>query len=385
MCASQAPLFGRNHKGFLSPALAPNSALQGSKFRSNLVATSELERDASDQILEASPPILSFHHHSQKMTTIPFLPKDQLNGDLDAPDTERTCLPGNPRIRLDDPLQLNSFINKDFGLGDLERLAPHLWLMSKHDGGNISPLHRQFVKGRRIVMTEDIRLHLVWYYDRIFIKPLSQYITSHAFWSEYLVSSQLSPSRALNKKDEIHKTALGYLRTYSYLITHESDFYIAQEQHLIPKGVTWTQLSNFMMRFGSITDDDVARRFHYGELRLTRLNFYSRLILHKRNFQRVHSQYGSYFAAFYGPLLFTFATLSLLLNAMQVEMAVEQVNLRSQWLGFWDVCRGFSVTCLVLVIMLSLWLAVLFLYKFVMEWVYALSQQRMRKASNLTA
>jgi hypothetical protein len=318
------------------------------------------------------------------MSTIPFQPKYQLNGDLDVPDSEQTGLPGNPRIRLDDPPQLNSFINKDFGLGDLEKLAPHLWFLSKHDGGNISPLHRQFVKGRRIVTTEDIRLHLVWYYDRIFIKPLPQYITSHAFWSEYLVSSPLTPSRALNQKDEIRKTVLGYLRTYSYLITHESDFYIAQEQHLIPKDVTWTQLSNFMMRFGNIIDDDVARRFHYGELRLTRLNFYSRLILHKRHFQRVHSQYGSYFATFYGPLLFTFATLSLLLNAMQVEMAVEQVNLRNQWFGFWDACRGFSITCLVLTIMLSLWLAVLFLYKFVMEWVYALSQQRMRKASNLT-
>jgi hypothetical protein len=321
------------------------------------------------------------------MSTIPFQPKYQLNGDLDVPDTERTCLPGNPRIRLDDPLQLNSFINKDFDLGDLEKLAPHLWLLSKHDGGNISPLHRQFVKGRRIVTTEDIRLHLVWYYDRIFIKPLPQYITSHAFWSEYLIYSQshLNRSKALNQKDEIRKTVLGYLRTYSYLITHESDFYIAQEQHLIPKDVTWTQLSNFMMRFESIVDDDVARRFHYGELRLTRLNFYTRLILHKRNFQRVHSQYGSYFATYYGPLLFIFATLSLLLSAMQVEMAVDQVNLRNQWFGFWDVCRGFSIMCLALTIMLSLWLAVLFLYKFVMEWVYALSQQRMRKASNLTA
>jgi hypothetical protein len=69
---------------------------------------------------------------------------------------------------------------------------------------------------------------------------------------------------------------------------------------------------------------------------------------------------------------------------MQVEMAVEQVNLKNRWFGFWDACRGFSIACLVLTILLSLWLAVLFLYKFVMEWVYALSQQRMRKASNLT-
>lgn len=319
------------------------------------------------------------------MSSIPFLPKDQLNGDLEMLNTDRISLPGNPRIRLDDLSQLNSFINKEFNLGDLNKLAPHLWLMSKHDGGNISPLHRQFVKGRKIVITEDFRLHLVWYYDRIFIKPLPQYITSHAFWSEFLIPHQSNPTKALAQREKISKAALGYLRTYSYLITHESDFHIAQEQRLIPKDVTWTQLSNFMSRFGSITDDEVAPRFHYGELRLTRLNFYTKLILHKRNFQRVHSQYGTYFATFYGPLLFTFATLSLLLNAMQVEMGVEQVNVNGQWLGFWDLCRGFSVACLVLGVGLGLWLGGLFLHKFAMEWVYALSQHRIKKAGNFMA
>lgn len=189
----------------------------------------------------------------------------------------------------------------------------------------------------------------------------------------------------LPQLEKISKTALGYLRTYSYLITHESDFHIAQEQRLVPKDITWTQLSNFMMRFGSITDDEVATRFHYGEIRLTRLNFYTRLILHKRNFQRVHGQYGTYFESFYGPLLFTFAILSLFLNAMQVEMGVEQVNVNRQWLGFWDLCRGFSVVCLVVGFGLGLWLGGLFLYKFVMEWVYALSQHRIRKARNVIA
>lgn len=317
------------------------------------------------------------------MTFIPFQPKNQLNKDLDVPDAEQISLPGNPRISLNDPPQLNSFISKDFDLGDLNKLAPHLWLMSKHDAASISPLHRQFVKGRKIVITEDIRLHLVWYYDRIFIKPLPPYLTSHAFWSECLVLSQSNPSRAIHERDKISKAALGYLRTYSHLIIHESDFYIAQEQHLIPKNVSWTQLSNFMARFGSITDDEVAPRFHYGEIRLTRLNFYSKFILHKWNFQRVHNQYGSYFASFYGPLLFIFATLSLFLNAMQVEIAVEQVNGSGQLLGFWNICRGFSIACLFLGSGLSLWLGVLFLYKFVMEWVYALSQQQIRKAGNV--
>lgn len=178
---------------------------------------------------------------------------------------------------------------------------------------------------------------------------------------------------------------MGYLRSYFYLITHESDFHIARELRLIPHDVTWVQLSNFLSGLGGVTDLDVAGRFHYGEIRLTRLNFYSKLILRKFYFHRVHGQYGAYFETFYGPLLFTFGTLSLLLNAMQVEMSVEQVNLKDQWLGVWDACRGFSIMCLLLVLVLSLWLAVLFLYKLVNEWVYALSQHRIRKAPSLTA
>jgi hypothetical protein len=319
------------------------------------------------------------------MSIIPFLPRDQLCGELDGPDVKRIYLPGNPRIRLDDPTQLHHFIEKEFDLGDLKGLARHLWLMSKHDGGNISPLHRQLLKGRKVIITEDIRMHLVWYYDRIFIKPLPRYLTSYFFCTQYLLPCQSNPTKAKDRQNEVYKTALGYLRTYSQLIRHESDFHIAQNLCLVPKDVTWTQLSNYMTGFDGITDDIVAERFQYGELRLTRLNFYVKLILHKRHFQRIHSQYESYFATYYSPLLFTFATLSLLLNAMQVEVAVEQVSLKDQWFSFWDFCRGFSVTCLCVASLLSLWLAGLFLYKFTMEWVYALSQHRMKKMSNRDA
>lgn len=63
--------------------------------------------------------------------------------------------------------------------------------------------------------------------------------------------------------------ALGYLRTYSYLITHEPVFHIARQLHLIPANVAWTQLSKFMSGLEGITDLDVAGRFHYGEIRET--------------------------------------------------------------------------------------------------------------------
>jgi hypothetical protein len=44
------------------------------------------------------------------------------------------------------------------------------------------------MKRREIVVTEDPRLHLVWIYDRVFIKPLPKYLLSHDFWQIYLLT-----------------------------------------------------------------------------------------------------------------------------------------------------------------------------------------------------
>lgn len=75
---------------------------------------------------------------------------------------------------------------REFCSDDLDRVANRLWWMSKQDNGNISPLHRQLVKRRTIVVTEDPKLHLVWIYDRIFIKPLPRHIGSYTFWQDHL-------------------------------------------------------------------------------------------------------------------------------------------------------------------------------------------------------
>jgi hypothetical protein len=178
-------------------------------------------------------------------------------------------------------------------------------------------------------------------------------------------------------KDKILASALGYLRTYTHLIQHPSDFQLAIENHLLPPNITYTQLSLFLSNLPSISDSSVSPRFHYGEIRLSRLNFYSKFLLRKFYFQRVHSQYGSYFATFYAPLLYTFGTLSLLLNAMQLAMSVEQVD-GNQWKEFWVVCRQFSVACLVAGVGISWWLATLFGWKFVNEWVFAIRERRKR-------
>ncbi|APA10719.1 hypothetical protein sscle_06g054890 [Sclerotinia sclerotiorum 1980 UF-70] len=225
--------------------------------------------------------------------------------------------------------------------------------MSKHDSKSISPLHRQKVKGRDIVITEDPRLHLVWYHDRIFIKPLPKYLLSHYFWEAYLCINRHSSPEQIT----LQKAVLGYLRTYIYLIKYESDFRIAIDDklQLIPPDITFLKFCDFIASLENLPDIDVSGRYAYGEIRLTRLNLYSKIFLKKFSFHRVRTQYSDYFASFYGPLLFVFAIVSVVLSAMQVSMAIN-FDVTKQWKSFEQFCQWFSIICLSVVAILVLWL-----------------------------
>jgi hypothetical protein len=120
------------------------------------------------------------------------------------------------------------------------------------------------------------------------------------------------PELLNNKERNLCKAATGFLRTYRYLIRHESDFRLAQQDslRLIPKDVGWASFCQFTSDLNHIEDAAVSGRYHFGELRLTRPNFYAPLLLRKLHFEQVHGQYGDYFARLYGPVLFVFAVVS---------------------------------------------------------------------------
>ncbi len=79
---------------------------------------------------------------------------------------------------------------------------------------------------------------------------------------------------------------------------------------------------------------------------LMRLNLYSKIFLGNFSFHRVQAQYSDYFATFYGPLIFVFASFSVVLCAMQVHMAIESIDTTAQWRAYWQVCQWCSVICL---------------------------------------
>jgi hypothetical protein len=168
----------------------------------------------------------------------PFSKANELVSDLvPGPSASQSeSLPGHPSVLLKDLVRIKKFLYDDLWSEELERIAPRLWIMTTPSSSNINPLHRQRVKGREIIVTEEARLHLVWIHDRIFIKPIPRYILSYGFWEAYL---DRRPASLNDEQSNLYAAATGFLRTYRYLIRHESDFHITQQDglRLIPKDV----------------------------------------------------------------------------------------------------------------------------------------------------
>ncbi|KAJ8108206.1 hypothetical protein OPT61_g8337 [Boeremia exigua] len=309
----------------------------------------------------------------------PFQAQHQFNTDLDRVTQGQSLyqhLPGYPRILLIDQRSLVQFLKKEYCSTDLERISDKLWWMSQQNSANISPLHRQLVKRRKIYVTEDPKLHLVWIYDRIFVKPLPRYLTSYAFWRDFLGDDASATTRSCPVS--IRKAALGYLRTYFYLVQSESDLRIAQDPtlQLLPPEMTWEQFCNLTVGLDSIPDDQVSGRYAYGEIRLTRLNLYAPLLLGKSHFQRVEYQYTEYFALFYGPILFAAGVASILLSGFQVAVAVQETDSALNSSALSRVALWSSVTIMVCFCAVGLLMLVLFVYKVGKEWRYAIKCHR---------
>ncbi len=285
---------------------------------------------------------------------------------------ENARLPGEPRVRLGDP-DIGKLLREELMTDDLNRLAPHLWMVAKQDSAHISSLTDQIVRGRKITVTEKPGLHLVWVYDRVFVKPLPEYLLSHAFWEHYLVSTQ-SPIDASTRNDLV-RAARGFLRSYASLVQHKSDFYLATQEtaRLIPEGITFPDFIDFIAQC-NVSDELVSPRYRFGELRLMRLNFWTKVFLFKPRYHKVEWQYGAYFARFYAPILFVFAVFSLLLSAMQVVLAVQAIPASDDsWFTFAKVSRGFSVFTVVFVVCAVVALLLMVTALFANEIIYSLN------------
>jgi hypothetical protein len=255
-------------------------------------------------------------------------------------------LPGLPNIPLHRPTVLRT-IYQELSTPILEELYPHLWMVGRRFYSNIDPLHRQAIKGRKLLLSEDAQLHLLWQDDMIYIKPVPTWLLNYQVWQQFLppspqqttgspVGQQGKGQVCLSTASEstARKAALGFLRSYTYLIQHQSDFIIAHQHHLIPSNINWAAWSRFSACFRDTKDVDVTNRYHYGQLRLSRLHWAVRLFRPRTAstawfYYLPHWSTAPFIHSILAPLAFALATLSLVLSAMQIL-----VNLPADDLGF---------------------------------------------------
>ncbi|KAM7194023.1 hypothetical protein V8F20_008119 [Naviculisporaceae sp. PSN 640] len=234
-------------------------------------------------------------------------------------------LPGEPRVILNDRNGVNTFLYRELETPLFDELYPWCEVLASKRGDNISSLHRQRIKGREIVPSEDPRLHMVWDKHKFYVKPIPACLLSCRVWETFLSGAEQGQQR--------REIALGFLRSYAYLIRHASDLRIAREAGLLPEldtPITWTRWALFIACFQAIPDSEVSRRYHFGHLRLGRLDWAVRMRF--MGTARLEGPRWYYLQPYwsipvlledmFNYFLFAFAMASLLLSAMQVSLAI---------------------------------------------------------------
>ncbi|KAJ4158524.1 uncharacterized protein LMH87_009047 [Akanthomyces muscarius] len=197
-----------------------------------------------------------------------------------------TLLPASYRRQSGDLAAAGQYVTacveEELDLRRLTSIQGWLWMA----GIPLPPraLHHQLLLGREIIITERMDMHLVWTTGRMFLKPIPRFLLEPAFWIRYLANEQCGCSPDTNvvnhaiiltecRHPHLRASALGFLYSYAALLSHESDFLLAQEKHLLPPEIAWCgwrilveqlDIEHILPR--------IDRRFVHGELRLSRLN-----------------------------------------------------------------------------------------------------------------
>ncbi|KAF2259630.1 hypothetical protein CC78DRAFT_620909 [Lojkania enalia] len=82
---------------------------------------------------------------------------------------------------------------------------------------------------------------------------------------------------------EFHSQDFEAMNPRLWLIQHQSDFNIAQQDNLrlVPNDVDWASFYRFVPELNHVENSAMSRRYYYDELKLTRLHFYAPLFLRK--------------------------------------------------------------------------------------------------------
>lgn len=197
------------------------------------------------------------------VTTIPLTPEDSLP----------TISGKNNEAYLanDDPRQ---FLLYDLDLSRLNRIHGHLWMAGRPMRAR--PLHRYTMLGMEVLGTQQMDLHLLKYSNKLLVKPLPEWMLSYDFWKEHICKPGDADPDGTRKEDWLWESAAGFLVSYVWLITTPLDLKIAHEYTLLPSFITWhwwkAFVKDFMQHVNINTLHQVNKRYHFGDLRLGRIN-----------------------------------------------------------------------------------------------------------------
>jgi hypothetical protein len=231
---------------------------------------------------------------------------------------------------------ISSFLEAELNVSRLNDVHDWLWLVGLPSAAR--SLHYQVVKRRDIVVTEQLDLHLVWSSSTssiIYIKPLPRFLLCPDFWRTQIC---MHP--------QLYQIALGFMLSYVALIEREADYNLAIHHGLLPREVTWVawlallnelvggtfaQEKSFASDAASASSMEllrgggcVNRRFHYGELRLGRLNWIYRITRGEfRGYLSGCTNYSTFMRENTNSLVTLFAYTTIVLSAMQVGLSTE--------------------------------------------------------------
>ncbi|KAL6904048.1 hypothetical protein GGI43DRAFT_399530 [Trichoderma evansii] len=249
----------------------------------------------------------------------------------------------------------------ELSVNKLNNIHDWLWLAGRP--GAPRSLGYQQSSSREIFIDERADMHLVWIPGRMFLKPIPRYLLDYDFWTRYIIS------------EDTHKSALGFLSSYVALIQHESDFRIAKEKYLIPDYVKWEAWVKFVDQFLKAGDweTQVNKRYHYGELRLSRLNKVCWIHGHIRGYRFPYQTYGEVLSMNMAPIGAATVYIAVVLTAMQVGLATPQLANNS---AFQRASYGFTVFSIIAPAGLTMAVVIVILFLFVYNWRAAMKARQ---------
>jgi hypothetical protein len=272
-------------------------------------------------------------------------------------------------LALDD---MTRFLTEDLDLSRLNAIHSHLWMAGRPMRAR--PLHRYKMYGYDILGTQQMDLHLLRFSNKLLVKPLPAYLLDHDFWTTYLCGD--------TEADRARwEAAAGWLLSYVWLLTSPLDFKLAREDALVPADLDWRSWKAFVASFTEKVDmnslHQVNRRFHFGDLRLARVNTIYRTRFFTTHFVRGYlygyNRYVVFFNRNFGWILILFVFLSLVLSAMQVGTALEKLNSES---AFVQGSYGVVVLSMVAVAAVLGVVGVLFISVFLFNMVDAIAHAK---------